>query len=518
MTLKIFPFPNNGTMTSLSEFLRGFMAFDSLGFSLDSSKIPLTSDALEKLLPLTEAAMTAMDQLEKGAIANATEGRQVGHYWLRTPHLAPNADLKGEIESTLNKIKTFAVDVHSGKISASGKKFTHLLCIGIGGSALGPQMVTHALAPERPPLEISFLDNTDPDGFARCFQAMGDHLATTLVVVTSKSGSTPEPSNALAATAAFFAQNNISFPSHAIAITCDGSKLDQQAQKERWLATFPMWDWVGGRTSITSAVGLLPAALYGIDIGAFLQGAAAMDELTRARTNNPAIRLAQSWYMAVGGKGNKDMVIIPYRDGLGLLAKYLQQLIMESLGKRLDRNGNVVHQGLTVYGNKGSTDQHAYVQQLRDGTDNFFVTFIEVLRNQRTTEQKVPHAAEAADYLEGFLLGTRAALSECGRLSLTITLRELTAFSLGMLIALYERAVGFYAEFINVNAYDQPGVEAGKKAAAEILALKKEICDHMRQKSLSPKDIDAETLAKELHREKQGELIFKLLEFLHANG
>ncbi|MDR2340814.1 MAG: glucose-6-phosphate isomerase [Puniceicoccales bacterium] len=504
-------------MGSLADFLRGYIKFDDLGFALDSSKVPIGGDVAQKLSPLMAVAIEAMVQLENGSIANAAEGRQVGHYWLRAPELAPEKSTGDAIESTFKRIMSFAGDIHEGKITAEGKKFTHLLCIGIGGSALGPQLIADALMPENPPLEILFLDNTDPDGFARCFQSLEPNLGTTLVIVTSKSGSTPEPNNALVATTGFFAQHKIPFPPHAIAITCDGSKLHQRAQDENWLATFPMWDWVGGRTSVTSAVGLLPAALYGIDVGSFLKGAAEMDKLTRARENNPAMRLAQCWYVASQGKGAKDMVIIPYRDGLGLLAKYLQQLIMESLGKRLDRKGNAVHQGLTVYGNKGSTDQHAYVQQLRDGRDNFFVTFIEILRNRRANGQNVVNAAEAADYLEGFLLGTREALSECGRMSITITLRELTPFSLGMLIALYERAVGFYAELVDVNAYDQPGVEAGKKAAVEILLLKKEICDYLAQNSISLENAHAATIAKAFHREERGELIFKLLEFIRAN-
>ncbi|MDR2677332.1 MAG: glucose-6-phosphate isomerase [Puniceicoccales bacterium] len=505
-------------MGSLADFLPGYIKFDTIGFALDSSKIPMGKDIWRKLSQPTVAAFEAMDRLERGAIANETEGRQVGHYWLRSPELAPDKTVGDAIGAVVQQIKTFAEAVHGGQINVGGKKFTHLLCIGIGGSALGPQLIADALGLENSPLEILFLDNTDPDGFARCFKSLESYLETTLVIATSKSGSTPEPNNALAATTGFLAQRKIHFPSHAVAITCDGSKLHKRARSEGWLAIFPMWDWVGGRTSVTSAVGLLPAALYGIDIESFLEGAAAMDELTRARENNPAMRLAQCWYVAAEGKGTKDMVIIPYRDGLGLLAKYLQQLIMESLGKRLDRKGNVVYQGITVYGNKGSTDQHAYVQQLRDGRDNFFVTFIEVLRSRRANGRNVTNLAEAADYLEGFLLGTREALSECGRMSLTITLRELTPFSMGMLIALYERAVGFYAELIDVNAYDQPGVEAGKKAAAEILVLKKEICDYLSQNSILPENADVTAIAEALHREERGELILKLLEFLRANS
>jgi glucose-6-phosphate isomerase len=162
-------------------------------------------------------------------------------------------------------------------------------------------------------------------------------------------------------------------------------------------------------------------------------------------------------------------VVLPYRDRLEVFSRYLQQLVMESLGKDLDRQGHTVHQGLAVYGNKGSTDQHAYVQQLRDGLDNFFVTFIEALDDPADI---LPLGQEhPQDFLEGFLQGTRAALTEGGRQSLSITLRRFDERSLGALIALFERAVGLYAELIDINAYHQPGVEAGKKAAAVVLSL-----------------------------------------------
>jgi Glucose-6-phosphate isomerase len=132
---------------------------------------------------------------------------------------------------------------------------------------------------------------------------------------------------------------------------------------------FPMPDWIGGRTSVMSAVGLLPMALQGFDIDAFLAGAAAMDERTRAPdvAQNAAMLLALMWYYAGNGKGEKDMVVLPYKDRLALFTKYLQQLVMESLGKEKNLAGEIVHQGIAVYGNKGSTDQHSYVQQLRDG-------------------------------------------------------------------------------------------------------------------------------------------------------
>src|SRR5206468_8989507 len=124
------------------------------------------------------------------------------------------------------------------------------------------------------------------------------------------------------------------------------------------------------------------------------------------------------------GKGTKNMVVLPYKDRLELFSKYLQQLLMESLGKELDLNRKVVNQGITVFGNKGSTDQHSYIQQLRDGLSNFFVVFIEVLRDRAGSSMMVEPSATSGDFLDGFLQGTRQALHENGRESITITLRE----------------------------------------------------------------------------------------------
>src|SRR6516225_5000347 len=147
---------------------------------------------------------------------------------------------------------------------------------------------------------------------------------------------------------------------------------------------------------------------------------------------------------------------------------------MESLGKRLNLKGERVDQGMAVYGNKGSADQHAYVQQLRDGVNNFFVTFIRVLESGGSAEEVVS-GVTASDYLHGFLLGTSAALFENDRESMTITIPRVDARAVGGLIALFERAVGLYGSLIGVNAYHQPGVEAGKKAAASILALQSKV-------------------------------------------
>jgi glucose-6-phosphate isomerase len=300
-----------------------------------------------------------------------------------------------------------------------------------------------------------------------------------------------------------------------VAVTnCDASsKLYAQAKQDGWLEVFPMWDWVGGRTSETSAVGLLPAALQGLDIDALLDGAKACDEATRERDamRNPAALLALMWFHATGGKGAKDMVVLPYKDRMQLFSRYLQQLVMESLGKKLDLHGNVVYQGLTVYGNKGSTDQHAYVQQLRDGVDNFFVTFIRVLESGGSS-LPVRRGVTAGDYLHGLLTGTRDALSDAGRQSMTITIPRVEARSVGAMIALFERAVGFYASLVGINAYHQPGVEAGKKAAESALELQLKI-----EATLSATPQTAEQFAAACGS-SDVELAYWILEHLAANG
>jgi len=216
-----------------------------------------------------------------------------------------------------------------------------------------------------------------------------------------------------------------------------------------------------------------------------------MDERTRAgdTEQNAAMLLALMWYHAGNGKGEKDMVILPYKDRLMLFSRYLQQLVMESLGKEKDLDGKVVHQGIAVYGNKGSTDQHAYVQQLRDGVLNFFVTFIEVQKDRHGPRFEVEKGVTSGDYLHGFLRGTRTALYESGRESITISIPDVDAASVGALIALYERAVGFYGSLVNINAYHQPGVEAGKKAATKLLQLQNQVREQLSESGKTAEEI-----------------------------
>ncbi|HEX3147768.1 MAG TPA: glucose-6-phosphate isomerase [Gemmataceae bacterium] len=485
----------------------------SLGLTLDVSRMGFDDGYFARMQPALTSAFTAMEELEKGVIANPDEKRMVGHYWLRNPDLSPTPEIAAEIRKTIVDIKAFAAAVHAGQTRPpKAARYTGVLCIGIGGSALGPMFVADALGdPAADRMRIDFIDNTDPDGIARALWRLDGKLPETLCVVASKSGGTPETRNGMLLVAEAFQSAGLDFAKQAVAITMAGSKMDQIAIKEKWLARFPMYDWVGGRTSELSAVGLLPAALQGIDIDGLLAGAADCDAATRQRdlTKNPAALMALMWHHATGGKGQKDMVVLPYKDRLLLFSRYLQQLVMESLGKQLDLQGKRVEQGLTVYGNKGSTDQHAYVQQLRDGVANFFAVFIRVLQDGGSAREVEP-GATAGDFLDGFLLGTRTALFENGRESMTITVPRVDARTVGALIALFERAVGLYASLVGINAYHQPGVEAGKKAAASILTLQGKVLAALGATPQAAEQIAASA--------EEVETVYLILEHLAANG
>jgi len=447
-------------------------------FSLDMSKMGLVPGAVSALSEPDEAgrrsrlaaAHEEMKLIEDGAIKNPDEGRQVTHF----------TDRLGYADSDVFKsVEDFAEQVRSGTALQDGTPVEAVVINGIGGSALGPQLVQFAIngpywneLPEGTRNgfpKIYFLDNTDPAGQTDLKATVNP--ATAIVVTISKSGGTRETFNNMTAMESWFGANDVEFAAHAVAVTMAGSKLDAYARENGWLRVFPMAESIGGRTSETNIVGHVPAALTGIDFGQFVAGARYMDELTRAPelAANPAYQLAVSWYVAGNGKGDRNMVIVPYSDRLVFLGKYLQQLVMESLGKELDLDGNVVHQGLTVYGNKGGTDAHAYIQQLNDGRDDFFVTFIEVLRDSE--ESPMGDGMTMGDYLHAFKDGLVNALSGKKRKVIQIILESLDASSLGMIIALYERAVAFYAELIHINAFHQPGVQAYKLASSDVNAL-----------------------------------------------
>ncbi len=499
-------------------FQQYYTEYPTLGLALDLSRMNFQDGFFASMEGKMEEAFKAMAELENGSIANPDEQRMVGHYWLRNPALSPTAEIRKEIEETIAAIKTFASHVHDGTLVGQNGPFVNLLVIGIGGSALGPQFVSDALGhPKTDKLKVYFFDNTDPDGMDRVLAELEGRLGQTLCVVISKSGSTKETKNGMIEAESAYNAACLSFHKHAVAITGVESTLDKHAAQSGWLMRFPMWDWVGGRTSELSAVGLLPAALQGIDIDALIAGARACDEVTRQGNiqRNPAALMSLAIYHSGNGKGMKNMVVLPYKDRLSLFSKYLQQLIMESLGKERNKSNYIVNQGLTVFGNKGATDQHSYIQQLRDGINDFFAVFIEVLMDRSQESLLVEPDVTSGDYLSGFYLGTRHALFENGRESITITIDKVSPFSIGVLIAFFERIVGIYASLICVNAYHQPGVEAGKKAAGNVINLQRQILAFFASHNNQPNT--AHQIATNIGAAEDTETVFKICNHLASN-
>ena len=445
------------------------------GFSISFAGMKFDEAALTALAPAFAKASAGIADIEAGKIKNPDEQRKVTHFTDRMAYPA---------SAEFAEVETFAA-----KVIREGV-FDAVVVNGIGGSALGPQLMQFAVngpywnelpKSKRKGLKIYFLDNTDSSGFADLLEVMEPEK--TLHLVISKSGGTQETKNNMIAMEKFYASRGLDFGKCAVAVTMKDSSLYQHAQAENWLKIFEMAESIGGRTSETAIVGHLPAALTGVDFGKFLAGACDMDAWTRNADfrNNPALFLAAMWYLAGNGKGDRNMVIVPYSDRLVLMSRYLQQLVMESLGKELDLDGNVVHQGLNVFGNKGGTDAHAFIQQLNDGRDDFFATFIEVLHDAKSLE--INDGIAMGDYLHGFFEGLSAALRGKGRQTITIRIPQLTVYELGQIIALYERAVAMYAEFININAFHQPGVQAYKLAAKDVLALRGKVLAVLADKS-----------------------------------
>src|SRR6185295_6378099 len=202
----------------------------SLGFRLDASRMGFGEEALAERKPLLDRAFAAMAALERGEVANPDEKRMVGHYWLRAPEKAPTPEIGAAIRDTRERIRDFAKRVHDGRTKPPrAERFRHVLVIGIGGSALGPQLVADALSSTADRLQPHFLDNTDPDGIDRVLSRLGGALGETLAIVISKSGGTPETRNGMLEAAAAYKAHGLELGPHAVAITQEGSALDRQA-------------------------------------------------------------------------------------------------------------------------------------------------------------------------------------------------------------------------------------------------------------------------------------------------
>ncbi|MEE3125030.1 MAG: glucose-6-phosphate isomerase, partial [SAR324 cluster bacterium] len=240
----------NNDLSHWKRFLEWFCQSDGTGIRLDISRMGFDRSWWDTMQSSMANALVEMEKLESGAVANPDENRMVGHYWLRNPDIAPNDEIREKIRKNLNSLHHFSERVLDGRIKPpNAKRFSRLLLIGIGGSALGPQLLYQALEgiPEKEKslsgLETFFIDNTDPEGMARIYKKLGDSLKETLVLVISKSGGTVETRNGMLETRNAFKSKNLNFAGQAVAVTGEGSLLAQLAHSEEWLGVFPMWDW-----------------------------------------------------------------------------------------------------------------------------------------------------------------------------------------------------------------------------------------------------------------------------------
>jgi glucose-6-phosphate isomerase len=478
------------------------MSVDAAGLHLDLSKQPWSGSGLEAALGLARAAgvEAARTRLFEGQAINRSEDRAVLHPALRAPdgshYAAKGEPVSGEVEAGRTKMKAFAEDVRGGRIrGAGGQPISAVLHLGIGGSDLGPRLVWEALRPLDAPIELRFAANVDGSALAAALHGLDP--ARTLVVVVSKTFTTLETmANAQAARDWLRASGGEAADAQLVAVSANPQAAGAfGVAAER---VFAFRDWVGGRYSLWSAVGLSCAIGLGWDAFAgMLAGAAEMDaHFTSAplERNAPAL-LALAHIFNRNGLGRSSRAVIPYAERLQLLPSFLQQLEMESNGKRIGADGRPVARATAaaVFGEPGTNAQHAFFQQLHQGTDVVPVDFIAPARNHEGPPGS--HAKLLANCLaqaEALMVGrseaeVRAELKARGldaaaidelapqrsfpgdRPSSLILMDALTPQALGALLALYEHKTFVEGVIWGINSFDQWGVELGKTLAGRIL-------------------------------------------------
>jgi glucose-6-phosphate isomerase len=461
------------------------LSLEAAGLSIDLSKQPWSAAGFAAALDLARDADVEgrRARLFCGEAVNVTEGRAALHMALRAPDGADfhalGKPVSAGVETVRRAMAAFAGDVREGRLrGATGKPFTSVLHIGIGGSDLGPRMVWRALKPLTPAIDLTFVGNVDPSDIAAATAALDPE--TTLVVVVSKTFTTQETmANATAAKAWLREALGAAGDSHFAACSTNLNACAEFGIPAS--RVFGFEDWVGGRYSVWSSVGLSLAIGLGWEAFAeFLDGAAEMDEhfLAAPLGRNAPVLLALAHVFNRNGLGRPVRVVEPYSERLGLLAAYLQQLEMESNGKRVTEAGALVERATStaVFGNAGTNDQHAFFQMLHQGTDVIPVDFVAVARSSEGPPRQ--HAillANAIAQAEALMTGSANAAQPHrhfpgNRPSSFILLEALTPRSLGALLALYEHKVFVEGTLWGVDSFDQWGVELGKTLANAVLA------------------------------------------------
>lgn len=451
-------------------------------FIVDFSKNRISNKTLDLLASLAEeiSLKQAINDLFAGEKINETEQRAVLHTALRKQSLGGN-----EVSETLNKIEIFSKAVIEGKlVGSTGKSFTDVINLGIGGSDLGPKMVVEALRDYTNHLRSHFISNIDKDTINRILKDLNPE--TTLVVVVSKSFGTIETLTNAEIIKKWILDNHLKTQNHIVAVSSNVEKAMTFGINSENI--FPMWDWVGGRYSLWSAVGLSISLNLGFNqFKELLEGAFEMDhhfENTPFKENIPVVLgLLSVWYNNF--YGFETEAIIPYADCLQKLPSYLQQVIMESNGKNVGRDGNPVNYetGTIIWGEVGTNSQHAFFQLFHQGTKIIptdFIGFIEpfeksemhdlLMANFFAQTEALMNGKEGGVFAENNAIDENAAFKSFrgNRPSNTILIQKLKPKTLGSLLAMYEHKTFVQGVIWNIYSFDQFGVEYGKKLAETI--------------------------------------------------
>ena len=476
------------------------LIFDDL--SVDFSKNRITKETIRLLVDLAKE-VDLKDAIEKqysGEVINVTEGREVLHTALRSssedPILVEGKNIKPQIQAALRKIKSFSNKVISGKWKGyTGKSITDIVNIGIGGSDLGPDMVVESLKHYKNQLNTHFVSNVDGDHVSEIIKTLNPE--TTLFVIVSKTFTTQETITNSETIKNWFLKSATIFdiPKHFVAVSTNLAAVDNFGIDKK--NVFPMWNWVGGRFSLWSAVGLSISLSVGYDnYKALLEGAEEMDlhyKNEEFDKNIPVIlALISIWYNNFYGAETE--AVLPYSQYLKKLPDYLQQAIMESNGKGVDRNGDKIdyQTGTIVWGSTGTNMQHAFMQLVHQGTKLIpadFIGYKESLNGLTDHHNKLMAnyygqmdalafgKTKEEVHLELKVSGNEDKIEsllpfkvfEGNRPSNAILFDKLTPRSLGKLIALYEHKIYTQGILWNIYSYDQFGVELGKELAKKIL-------------------------------------------------
>ncbi len=473
-------------------------------FFVDFSKNRITDETLSLLLKLAEETKLkdAIESQFSGETINKTESRAVLHTALRAPEdvsvLVDSVNVIPEIHAVKRQIQSFTNRLVNGELTGfSGKPFTDVVNIGIGGSDLGPAMVVEALQFYKNHLSTHFVSNVDGDHVCEIIKKLNPE--TTLFVIVSKTFTTQETLSNAHTIRKWFLNHTTEdvIAKHFVAVSTNMESVQEFGIHSDNM--FPMWDWVGGRFSLWSAVGLSISLSVGYDnFDKLLQGAHKMDthfKDTPFQENIPIVlALISIWYNNFFEAESE--AVIPYTQYLNQFATYLQQGIMESNGKSVDRNGNPItyQTGTLIWGEPGTNAQHAFFQLLHQGTklipadfigfaeslhgnqehqDKLISNFIaqtEALMNGKTETEVITELKKQGKSLETIKDLAPFKMFEGNNPTNTIFIKKLTPESLGKLIALYEHKIFVQGVIWNIYSYDQFGVELGKQLATNILS------------------------------------------------